>query len=71
MLQEEWDADVVFPKKWRETIDRAIRYVDFIGHKIGHPPLPVQYYRFYNNSGVPVIPRNNRPQPDAPVYSLQ
>ena len=67
MTQEKWDVDVVFPEKWRKTIDRAIRYVDFISRKVGHPPLPLKYYNLYNSPGVRKILQNNRSKLDVPV----
>ena len=67
LKQEEWDADVVFPKKWREIMDRVIRYVDFISQKFGHSPLPLEHYKFYDSSRVQTEIKDSRFKPDPQV----
>lgn len=48
--REQWSADKAFPDEMRSSIDRAIRYVDYLARRAGQPPVPFQSYGFYERA---------------------
>lgn len=40
----------MFPQRARQSVDRAIRYVDYITRQMGNRRLPIESYSYYNQS---------------------
>lgn len=48
--REQWSTKKAFPEEIRPTVDRAIRYVDYLSRQSGLQPIPLERYNFYEHS---------------------
>ena len=55
----------IFPAKNRRSMDRAIRYMNYLMHKHNQPALPLDKYNYYNDT-----PPKDRHRKDEPAEEI-